>query len=73
MDGGERELMIAVGKLDILQPTKRFHTTYSGDILDWPRWYDDIADTLTDTERDTIWNLLDRLELYRVVEVEFLM
>ncbi len=35
-------------------------------------WYDEIADTFSDAERAAIWKLLDRLELFRVVEVEFL-
>ena len=74
MDGDEEALMLALGKMD-LPPAilKRRRTEYSSEIIDWPAWYDDIADTLTDAERDAIWNLLDRLELYRVVEVEFLM
>ena len=44
-----------------------------GEYIDWLRWYDGLADTLTDAERDAVWDLLDRLELYRVVEVEFLL
>ena len=73
MHGDEEALLLALGKMDLpFVALKRYPTNYSREIIDWPAWYDDIADDLTDAERDAIWNLLDRLELYRVVEVEFL-
>jgi len=61
----EQELLLAIARLG--------HAVWISKYFDWVRWYDEIADALVEEERDAIWNLLDRLELYRVVEVEFLM
>ena len=73
MDGNEDDLIVALAEKDLPPPRHVASTSYGSHIIDWPRWYDDLADTLTDTEREAIWDLLDRLELYRVVEVEFLL
>jgi hypothetical protein len=72
MDWDDEELDTELRKRNLPTPTIGVHPTRGGDFIDWPRWYDEIADTLTVEEREGIWNLLDRLELYRVVEVEFL-
>ena len=33
-------------------------------------WWDEIKDELTDEQRDAIWDLLDQIALYVVVETE---
>ena len=73
VEGDEDDLIAALAKHGLPSPQQVAITSYGSHLIDWPRWYDDLADTLTDAERDAIWNLLDRLELYRVVEVEFLL
>jgi hypothetical protein len=72
-DGDELALIAALEKQKLPSPQHVARTSYGSHNIDWPRWYDEIADSLTDAEREAIWNLLDRLELYRVVEVEFLL
>ena len=72
VEGGEDDLLAALAQLDLPEPTHEMRSSVGIRYIDWPRWYDDLADTLTDEERDAIWALLDRVELYRVVEVEFL-
>ena len=71
MDADEKHLISTIAELGLPLPTPASHK-WSVEFIDWPAWYDDLADTLTNEERDTVWQHLDRLELYRVVEVEFL-
>ena len=70
-EGDEESLLAALDKMGLPVPTKMIPTKWS-DCLDWPAWYDEIVESLTDDEREAIWNLLDSLALYRVVAVEFL-
>jgi hypothetical protein len=37
---------------------------------DWLRWWDEHAETLTHEQRHGIWEALDRLRFYEVVEIE---
>lgn len=67
----DKELIRAVEKAGLPAPAERVEPRWGSESIDWLRWYDDLADTLIDAERDAIWDLLDRLELYRVVDVEF--
>jgi len=38
--------------------------------LDWGDWWDAVEDTLTDDQREAIWEMMDKLRLFEVVEVE---
>jgi hypothetical protein len=37
---------------------------------DWVGWWEKYADTLTEEQRQSVWELLDKLEFYRVLPTE---
>jgi hypothetical protein len=73
MNGEEDDLVATVEKLQLPSPREVTRQCYGASCIDWPRWYDEVADDLGDAERDAIWDMLDCVELYRVVEVKFLL
>lgn len=37
---------------------------------DWPKWYDEVAPTLTDADRVRLWNLFTVRPVYDIIEIE---
>jgi hypothetical protein len=59
-----------LAKLKEIAPKARLPKTSKYDERDWNGWWEKYADTLSEEQRQGVWELLDRLELYRVMPTE---
>lgn len=64
--GGETKLAQVVRKLGLKPPVRGKNTL--GNV--WAVWWDRTYFEMSDTQRDAIWNALDKLELYKVVKTK---
>ena len=56
--------------LGLQPPTAKSFPTEWGSI-NWRAWWDAVAADLTDAQRDGIYEMLDQLHFYKVVQAEF--
>jgi len=65
----EKEFRQALGKLGLTPPTgTAFRTEWRS--IDWRVWWDAVAADLTDAQREGVFDLLDELRFYEVVQAE---
>jgi len=62
-DEGESDALSVMG----LEPPVEAE---SGKVRDWPSWWDQHAPRMTDQQRAKVWQALDRLRFYEIVETE---
>jgi len=62
--GGEKKLVAVVKKLGLKPPQKKKSDYYT----DWHGWWDQMYHDMSDAQRDAIWDSLNKLKLYQVVE-----
>jgi hypothetical protein len=69
IEGGRRGLLRGLKALGVSPPPKE---TLKTDLIEqpWRDWWDSIAGTLTDEQRDGLWALLPHEGFYEVVRIE---
>ena len=57
-------------RMKALAPKARLPKANLDQERDWFGWWEENADGLTEEQRQSVWDLLDRLDLYRVMTAE---